>query len=152
MSRVRIIKREVNGNQVFYQADEECPIFNELKKIILKTAGVSEVIREALLPANEFIYAAFIYGSYADSKENRRSDVDVMIIGDVSFSKTVALLRGAQKKLDREINPVVMTKGELNDKLLNDHYFIRDVLSKPLIYVIGDRRELKNMVEKRLAR
>jgi predicted nucleotidyltransferase len=146
LNRVGILKRLVNGNQVFYQANGECPIFKELKAIITKTAGVSEVIREALMPACEVINAAFIFGSYASSKENRGSDVDVMIIGDISFSRSVELLKGAQKKFGREINPVVMSKEELDDKVRNKHYFIRDVLSKPLIFLIGDKHEFEDVV------
>jgi predicted nucleotidyltransferase len=145
LSRVHIIKRIVNGNQVFYQADEECPIFKELEAVITKTAGVAEVIREALMLEYELINVAFIYGSYASLKENRGSDVDVMIVGDISFSRSVELLKDAQKKLDREINPVVMKREEFNDRLVNGHYFIRDVLNKPVIYIVGDRHELESM-------
>jgi predicted nucleotidyltransferase len=147
LSRVGILTRMVNGNQVFYQADEKSPIFKELKAIIMKTVGVSEVIREALMPAYEVINAAFIFGSYASSKENRGSDVDVMIVGDISFSRSVELLKNAQKKLNREINPVVMKKEEFDEKMAKGHYFIREVLNKPVIYIIGDRYELENMVE-----
>ncbi|OGD72282.1 MAG: hypothetical protein A2Y64_06865 [Candidatus Coatesbacteria bacterium RBG_13_66_14] len=147
LNRAQILKRMVNGNQVNYQANEECPIFKELKAIITKTAGVSEVIREALMPAYEVINAAFIFGSYASLNENRGSDVDVMIIGDISFSRSVELLKGAQKKLGREINPVVMSKEELDDKMGKKHYFIRDVLTKPLIFLIGDKNEFKSVVK-----
>jgi len=146
LNRAGILKRTVNGNQVYYQADNKCPIFKELRAIIMKTAGVAEVIREALLPAFDSINAAFIFGSYAHLNENLGSDVDVMIIGEISFSRTVELLKGAQAKLNREINPVVMGREEFDGKLKTGHYFIREVLDKPVILIIGDRRELEIMV------
>jgi predicted nucleotidyltransferase/predicted transcriptional regulator len=41
-----IITREVQGRQVYYRANEKCLIFNELKSIVRKTFGVSDVLRE----------------------------------------------------------------------------------------------------------
>jgi uncharacterized protein len=40
-----IIVREAQGHQVYYRANEHCPIFNELKNIVRKTFGVANVIR-----------------------------------------------------------------------------------------------------------
>jgi DNA-binding transcriptional ArsR family regulator len=37
-----IIIREVQGRQVYYRANEHCPIFNELKGIVRKTFGVAD--------------------------------------------------------------------------------------------------------------
>ena len=35
-----IIRRTVRGNQVYFQADETCPVFEELKGVVVKTAGI----------------------------------------------------------------------------------------------------------------
>ena len=43
-----IITREVQGRQVYYRANAQCPIFNELKSIVRKTFGVADVIRLSL--------------------------------------------------------------------------------------------------------
>jgi predicted transcriptional regulator len=45
-----IIRRTVRGHQVYFQADEACPIFEELKGVVVKTAGVADVLRVALAP------------------------------------------------------------------------------------------------------
>jgi len=37
-----IIQRAVRGRQVYYQANPECPLFPELKSLVVKTAGVGE--------------------------------------------------------------------------------------------------------------
>src|SRR4030043_1218241 len=63
-----IIIREVQGRQVYYRANEKCPIFNELKGIVRKTFGVADVIRESLAPISERVRAAFIYGSMASGE------------------------------------------------------------------------------------
>src|SRR4030066_2534934 len=43
-----IITREVQGRQVYYQANAQCPIFNELKSIVRKTSGVADILRQSL--------------------------------------------------------------------------------------------------------
>ena len=53
MTDTGIIIREVQGRQVYYRANEKCPIFNELKSLVRKTFGVTEVIRLSLEPAAE---------------------------------------------------------------------------------------------------
>jgi DNA-binding transcriptional ArsR family regulator len=37
-----IIRRAVRGNQVYFQADEACSVFEELKSIVVKTAGAAD--------------------------------------------------------------------------------------------------------------
>ena len=54
--------RERKGNLVYYQANSNNPIFNELKSIVRKTFGVADVIRESLAPIRNKIRVAFIFG------------------------------------------------------------------------------------------
>jgi len=65
LSEAGIIRRTVSGHQVFYQANPDCPIFAELKGLMIKTTGVAEVLRAALAPLAAQIRVAFIYGSVA---------------------------------------------------------------------------------------
>lgn len=44
-----ILRRTVRGNQVFYQSDSTSPIFEELKSIFVKTAGIADQIQRALI-------------------------------------------------------------------------------------------------------
>ena len=41
-----LLVRLRRGNQVFYQANPQTPIFSELKSLIVKTAGVADVLRD----------------------------------------------------------------------------------------------------------
>jgi len=57
------------GNQVRYQANRDCPIFEELAGIFRKTSGLADIVREALLPLANEVDVAFIFGSVAQGKE-----------------------------------------------------------------------------------
>jgi predicted nucleotidyltransferase len=146
-----IITRKVEGRQVYYRANAQCPIFNELKSIVRKTFGVADVIRQALATMEDKIRVAFIFGSIASSADDRRSDIDVMIVGAISFGDTVSLLSTAEEKLGREVNVVVYPISEFKQKVREDHYFVKTVLDGEKIFLIGDEDELARLVEKRLA-
>lgn len=151
LTEVAIIRRRTSGNQVHFQANSDSPIFEDLKNLILKTAGAGETIREALRPLRDRIAVAFIYGSIARGDEGPRSDVDVLIVGDVSFAEALGALRGAQERLDREINPGIYPVEEFRAKAAADHYFIREVLNGPIILVAGEADELERLAGKRMA-
>ena len=137
-----ILTRTRQGNQVYYQANPDCPVYRELIGLITKTAGVADVLAAALGALVEKIKVAFIFGSFAKGEPSSRSDVDVMIIGDVKFGDMVSAIAPAQSKLAREINPVVYPPKEFQGKLAADHTFLSNVINGPKIFIIGDEREL----------
>jgi DNA-binding transcriptional ArsR family regulator len=142
-----IIIREVQGRQVYYHANEKCPIFEELKSIVRKTFGVADVIRQSLTSSARKIRIAFIFGSIARSADDRRSDIDLMMVGRISFGDVVSLLGPAEEKLAREINPIVYPVAEFKKKVKDDHHFVRTVLDGEKIFVIGDEDELRRLAK-----
>lgn len=146
-----IIRRTVSGHQVYYQVNSDCPIFPELKNIITKTVGVGDIIRAQLAPLAEKIVIALLFGSVVEGKESKDSDVDILVVGDLTFAETAERLAPVQKTLCREINPVVFNPNEFQEKLKEGHHFLKSVLQSDIIYLIGDENELKRLAEKRMA-
>jgi len=143
-----IIIREVQGRQVYYRANEKCPIFNELKSIVRKTFGVADVLRQSLIPEADKVQVAFIFGSVARSADDRRSDIDLMVVGKITFGDVVSLLKPAEEKVGREVNPVVYPVAEFKKKVKEDHHFVKTVLEDEKIFVIGDEGELRKLAER----
>jgi predicted nucleotidyltransferase len=152
LSGAGIIQRIVRGHQVYYQANPGCPVFTELKNLVVKTVGVGAALQAALVPLGDRIHVAFIYGSIARSEEHRDSDVDVLVVGDVTFAEVVSSLNEVQKTIGREINPTVYPPEEFRSKLAAGHHFLNTVLSGPMLFLIGDKRELARLAKKPLAR
>ena len=148
LTRAGIVRRSLRGRQVYFQADPDCPIYSELRSLIVKTSGVADVLRVALGPLADRVSAAFIYGSVARGDEKRNSDVDVMVIGEVSFAETTEALGPAQNTLGREVNPSVYPPAEFRAKLLAKHHFLTSVLKSEKIFLIGDQRELARLAKK----
>lgn len=64
-------RQSETARQKHYQANPEAPIFEELRGIAVKTFGVGDVVRGALLPLAKKIRTAFIYGSVFSSSRIR---------------------------------------------------------------------------------
>lgn len=141
MLKAGILTMRKIGNQHHYQANPDCPIFNEVLGIVNKTFGLADVIKIALIPLKDKIDCAFIFGSVAKSKETNSSDIDLMIIGDVSFGEVIQNLFSVQESLRRDINPKVYIKSDWNQLIENKDAFIKEVLSQPKINLIGHCHE-----------
>ena len=136
-----ILSRAQTGKQVFYVANRRCPVFDELAGLLRKTAGLVDVLRGALLPFSDRIEQAFVYGSMAVGDEHVHSDVDVMIVGILSFGEVVEALAPAQTALRREVNPTLFTPQEFVAKRLDAESFAAKVWQGPKLWLIGDGNE-----------
>ena len=151
LSDAGIIQRIVRGRQVYYQANPQCPVFAELKALVMKTVGIAAVIQAALAPLADRIRIAAIYGSIARSEEYRGSDVDLLIVGEATFAEIVSALHQAQSTINREINPTVYPPAEFRSKVAAGHHFLNAVLKEPVLFLVGDKRELARLAKKPLA-
>jgi predicted nucleotidyltransferase len=151
LTEMGLVLRRNQGNQVLYQANSQSPIFSEIKGLITKTVGIHDVIHSALASLGPEIQIVFVYGSVARQKERANSDVDLMVLGDASFSEVVSALGPAQKALGREINPTVFPASEFRSKLAAGNHFLRSVMKEKRLFVLGTENELTKLASKQLA-
>jgi predicted nucleotidyltransferase len=151
LSEAGLLLREHLGNQVHYQANPACAIYDELAGIFRKTVGLAGLVRDALAALAGRIDVAFVFGSLATGRHTYSSDVDVMIIGDLALVDVVKALSPVQDELRREINPVVMTAKRFKAQWRKDDRFVKRVMAEARIFVIGDDNELAELVEDRRA-
>ena len=140
-----LIHRFRRGHQVYYQANRQNPIFAELKSILAKTSGIRDVLNEGLAPLAERIRLAFVYGSIARGDETGSSDVDLMVIGEVSFADVVSALSDSESKLGREINPTVYGPREFREKLAAKNHSLSTVAREKKLFLIGDEHEFRRL-------
>ena len=145
LEKTGVIVSTKEGKQKYYQANRKSPIYNELHGLIVKTIGVADVLRSALVPLVDRIIVAFLFGSIASGSENRRSDIDMIIIGEISFGDVSSLLHEAEEKLGREINPVVYSQQEFSTRMAQQQNFVTNVLNNEKVFIIGDEDELKRL-------
>ena len=131
------------GNQKHYQANRQAPIYEELRGIVLKTFGLADVLRKALVSFSDRIQVAFVYGSVAKATDTAGSDIDMMIIGgDLSYSEIVALLAETEAQLGRAVNPTLYKPADFARKLAEDNAFLSRVFDQPKILLIGTQDDI----------
>ena len=139
---VGLLRLQKVGNQTQFCANTEHPVYPELSGLIRKTTGLKDVLVTALQALTPHIAQAFVFGSMAKGTAGPQSDVDLMIIGDVSFGQVINAVYDAQTSLAREINPKVMTRQEWSDKKEAHNTFVQELMDKPKLFIIGSEHEL----------
>ena len=137
-----LIVAERSGNRLYYHANRRCPIYPELRMILIKTIGLADILYDALVPFRNKIRLAYIYGSFAAGKAGSGSDVDLMIVGKVSRKALATPLANAQRLLAREINASIFQPEEYSAKLKEKGGFIAQVHAGPKIIIMGEPDEL----------
>lgn len=126
------------GNQKYYAAQKDAPVFPELHALIVKTVGLVEPIRAALAPVAGEISLAFVFGSVAKGRENAGSDIDLLVVTDeLAYADIYSALAPAERTLSRTINPMVFTREEWKKKRARRNSFAASIAAQPRLFVIG---------------
>ena len=136
-----ILKMEVSGNQHRYQLDSLCPIYPEIKNLIVKTVGIADIIKQALEPIASDIEHAFIYGSFATGEYRNDSDVDLFLVTGINGLKLAELLGNLQNSLGRSINISQFTSEEYRKRMAQKDHFLTRVIEGSRIEIIKQRHE-----------
>jgi uncharacterized protein len=136
------------GNQLYYQANAQNPIYAELNGIIKKTFGVADVLRSALIPIIDQIDFCFVYGSVAKDDATAKSDVDLFVVTDnLAYADLMALLQGAEASLGRQVNPSIYASEQIQQKINEHNVFIQRVLAQDKIWIRGTEDDLRKFIQ-----
>ena len=135
------------GNQHHFQANPDCPIYEELLSIVSKTFGIADVISEALLPVDDQIEYGFVYGSIAKGNETAKSDIDLLVVTESSlaYADLMTVLVAAEQSLGRPINPSIYTNEQIKTKLKENNAFITRVMEQPKIWIKGNYNDIREI-------
>ena len=149
-----LLLRTESRDQILYSANADSPVYGELRSLLTKTAGIADVLRRALRPLTKRydIEVAFIHGSVAEGRQNAASDIDLIVVGDITLAQLLPSVRKAQDKLGREINPTVFDRIEFASNATTGNGLVARVLAKPRILVIGNDDDLAGVAGKPLGR
>ncbi|MEM5826103.1 MAG: nucleotidyltransferase domain-containing protein [Candidatus Aenigmatarchaeota archaeon] len=144
--KIKIIEERKRGNQKLYKVNKNSPVHEELRKLILKTVGIGDTLRENLLKLNNVVYA-LIYGSFATGEEVEESDIDLLIVGDLDEEKVIEVIRRLEYELTREIHYILWSTKEFEKRVKERNHLLLDIVEKPIIMIIGDENEFRKIVK-----
>ncbi len=151
LTRIGLIRRSERGNQVFFEANTESPIFSELAALLTKTGALVDILRIALEPVAGNVEAAFVYGSAARGGLQSGSDIDILVVGDASFPEVVSALAPAQERLGREINPAVYPPAEFARRVAEKQHFLTALRKQERLFLLGGDDALGRLAPQWLA-
>jgi len=137
-----ILRQKKEGKQVYFKAEEDSPFYSDLRGLILKTVGLVDILQKALDPFLKQIQFAFVFGSVAKGDEHSKSDVDILIIGDVTLAQVSPAIRKAEEEIGRLINVAIYSYKDFSAKLKSEHHFIMNIMKSKKLFIFGEPIEL----------
>ncbi len=131
-----ILQSEKTGRVKVFSINPRCPIVPELRGMVMKTEGFGEKIRANLADIGK-IQAAFIYGSFASGENDAKSDIDLMIIGELDLAEFSTRVAQMEHDLHRPINYSIYSAKEWQAKIAQQDPFVLNVSQSPKVLLIG---------------
>ncbi len=129
------------------RARAACPFLPELRALLIKTAGAAAPIGRMLAPFGQRVRAAFIYGSMARMESDSTSDIDLMVVGEVSMTELTRPVRALEWSLGREIHLSLFTPARFRDKLREGNHYLTMTMKREKLFVQGGPDALAQIVE-----
>jgi len=114
LTKTEILKSEKNGRQVYYMANQEHPLFPELKSMVSKVMGLDQVI-DGIVNRLGDLESAYLMDDYAEGKDT--GIIDLLLIGNIDQYHLNDLSRKTERYIKRKIRSLVLSGDEHNDLL-----------------------------------
>jgi predicted nucleotidyltransferase len=142
--RFELLEKRKDGNRIYFQANKNHPLYSDLRNLVFKTNGLIDIIKDALINSDAIKYA-FIFGSFARNEETASSDIDLMVIGDLTLRHLTGMLAGLSDKLNREINPHCLGEQDFIRRKNAGEPFINRICEESRLFIIGNENDFKAM-------
>lgn len=132
-----LVKPRREGNLKYYSLVKEFPFYPELKKIIYATVGLGDYLNNKFKEPQQ-IELAFIYGSVAKNGETAKSDIDLFVVGEIDEADLHTLASQIEADIRRNINYVLMTRTEFQERLNRGEPFVTHVMAEEKLVLKGN--------------
>lgn len=140
-----LLRSEGEGNRRVYRANHEHRGWLALMHMVREFADPAEILREALSDVPN-VEAAFIFGSVASGEARPESDLDLFIVGEeIPDYEMGRCTSESSAVLGRVVNVVEYSRRDLARRIAENHYFLRNILSKPKRWIVGNEQLLARM-------
>jgi len=109
LTKTKLLTSEREGRNVFYTANNDHPLFPELKSMVSKVMGLDQVIDSILTRLGD-LEKAYIIDDYAEGKDT--GIIDLVLVGNIDQYHLNDLSRKTERYIKRKIRSLVMTKQE----------------------------------------
>lgn len=133
---IRLLDARPVGNQVRYALDRRHPLYGDLQRLVMRTSAPGAVLTKAL-SSLKGITLAFLYGSFAKGEADTQSDLDLMVVGEVSDRILAPAIAKVERELGRQVSYTHYTREEAKKRVRERDSFLRSVFAGPKIVFVG---------------
>jgi DNA-binding transcriptional ArsR family regulator len=141
LEELGVVTCQRDGKQKYYQASRDLPIFDELRSIAVKTLGLGDILRNALVPYGNKIRLAFVHGSVAQGTHTAKSDIDLVIVANLDPVELHRTIAQVEDRLKRTVNYSLFSPEEFESEKDDADSFVSSVLSGPILIIVGEMNE-----------
>lgn len=109
LTKTELLKSQKNGRQILYMANQEHPLFPELKSMVSKVMGIDQVI-DGIVNRLGDLECAYLIDDYAEGKDT--GIIDLLLIGNIDQYHLNDLSRKTERYIKRKIRSLVLSKDE----------------------------------------
>lgn len=117
LSEAKILTSQMEGRNKVYQANVSHPLFNEIRNIVLKSTGITQVVSNILDKLGD-VRTAFIRGDYALGNDSGLIDL-VAVGNNINLQELERVKTKTENLINRKISVLVLKEDEF-EKLRNN--------------------------------
>lgn len=129
-----VTRRQQDGLPRYYASTD--PSLAPLSLLMQQDSRLVQTLREALAGIDG-VAVALVFGSVARGDAGAGSDVDLLVLGDVSELKLNAALKPAGRALGRAVHATAFTIESFKNQLRGGESFAQEIVQGPRIALIG---------------
>ena len=141
MLEAGILKSEERGNRLYYFLNKNYSFYPEMVRMVKKSTGLGQKLIKLRKKLGTLRFVMFS-GKFVATDNSKRSDVDILIVGDVVLPELESLMKEEEEKLGREINYTVLPEDEFEFRKQRRDPFLMEVLYGTRVMVIGNEEDL----------
>jgi len=114
LTRTELLTAKKSGRQVHYKANQEHPLFPELKSMVSKVMGIDQVL-DSIVKRLGDLESAYLIDDYAEGKDT--GIIDLLLVGNIDQYHLNDLSRKTERYIKRKIRPLVLNRDEFEEFL-----------------------------------
>lgn len=119
-----------------YSASKD-PLLKHLVLLLQEGSQLASDFKERIAELGDRVEAAAIFGSIAKGTASRDSDIDLLLLGEVSRLEAQAFFKPLGRKLNRPVNVTVFTRQEWAEALAANNPLAVDINTNEKIMLKG---------------
>jgi hypothetical protein len=141
MTNSGLLRSEDRGNRLYYCINKNYLFFPELLRMVAKSTGLGQKLFRLRKKLGDVRFLMFS-GKFVQTDLSHRSEVDVLVVGDIVLAELEAIMKEEEKNIGHEINYTVLANDEFEFRKQRRDPFLMEVLYGTRIMIIGNEEDL----------